>query len=152
MFKARKLIEVERRTLVLLLRTQPYIFDFPSADLSTPRGALEYLRDFCIKASNKGSQARWLFSYGHFVEQVGSGQLSPESVEKIHEMAKKASETLHTAYLLFQNRELSIIEILQIVAGVLGTHSTLIEEVIHNDSHTMETIRKKSSDNCDDVE
>jgi hypothetical protein len=141
MFNATKLIEVEKKTLVMLLRTQPFILSFPSADLSTPRSALEFLRDFCISASNKGGHGRWYLPYENYIEQVGSGKLSPESVEKIHEMAKGASKTLHTAYLLFQNREAQTIDMLQIVAGVIANLSTMIQEVIRNDSLTMEASR-----------
>lgn len=144
MFKARKLIEVEKKTLVMLLRTQPLVLSFPSADLSTPRSALEYLRDFCITASNKGGHGRWHLPYEKFIEQVGSGNLSPESVEKIHEMAKGAGKTLHSAFLLFQSRDAEVIDMLQIVASVLGNHTIMIQEVIHNDSHTMEAIRQES--------
>ena len=141
MAKAMKLIDAEKKTLVMLLRTQPFILNFPSADLSTPRSALEFFRDFCNIASTKSGNRRLYLSYESFIEQVESGKLSPESVEKIHEMAKGAGKTLHTAFMLFQSRDAETLDMLQIVGSIIMNLSTMIQEVIQNDSYTTEASR-----------
>ena len=78
-------IKKEHRVLV---RVQPFVLGFASADLSTPRRAPKYLCDFCCETLAGKTAAPLLFEIS--IDQVDSRNLTPEGVEKNNEIAKAA--------------------------------------------------------------
>ena len=138
--------EREQNALVMLVRIQPTDLVFSSADLSTTRGAIEYLLAiFCLLLDEHHAELLSAM-YADLIKQVDSGQLSPGTVEMMHKTAKETAEGVHTAIEQAKARELPVQRIVEIAYGikdVLREHLRKIQKIMLDvtDAKKIESIR-----------
>lgn len=108
----------ENDALIMLVRMQPTDLGFSSADLSTARGAIEYLRALFCPLLDKDRAELLSSLYDELIAQLDSGQLSPRSVEMIHKIAKETAERVHRTILQAKSRELNVQKVAEIAYGV----------------------------------
>jgi hypothetical protein len=124
----------QNAALVILFRMQSANVDFLPADLSTPQGALEHLRDlFCPVLDEKHAQALAIL-YDHFIILVKEF-CSPEGVQKIHGIAKGTGEIVHKSMLRARSREEdeSLGSIAHDVRRIMMDHLTMMRSVMQEE-------------------
>lgn len=108
----------ETDALMMLVRMQPTDLGFSSADLSTARGAIEYLRTLFCPLLDKDRAELLSSLYDELIAQLDSGQLSPRSVEMIHKIAKETAERVHRTILQAMSQDSNVHKAAEIAYGM----------------------------------
>ena len=133
-------LAANNEALVLLFHMLSVDADL-SPDLSTPRGALKYIRDFfCLSVPTDSVQ--WFATlYDHYLSQV-ENVLSPESVQKIHKITKETVEEVHRSLLRAKSRDEPVQTIADHIQTTVIGHLVMVNNIVQEELRTAESHAK----------
>jgi len=165
-FKTMLEYEDQQQSLVFLVRVLQSNIDTSSADLSTPRGAIEHFRDLISAGMDESNGRMAVHLYDFYIGKLESGQLSPDKVEMLHQIAKEGCEAAHKTMelLKIKSEEVPVEEKAVELQENLADCMTLMHETFEGAVGTKETKnivgaleamdkkRKKEDDSYDTVD
>lgn len=152
--------------LVFVIRMLQSTTIIPPADLSTPRGAMMHFCVLLCAGMEESDGKRVVEFYSFFIQGLESGQFSPDTLEKVHGIAKEGCEAAHEIMTLLKVKS-DIEQVLQMALDlkkILEDRLVLIHNTLEGTAsmkgakdivaamEAMEKKRKKGSDSYDTVD
>ena len=159
-------VEETLTALVFLIHMLQSTTLIPPADLSTPRGAMMHLCVLLCAGMDESDGKKIVEFYSFFVQDLESGEFSPDTLEKVHRIAKEGCEAAHNIMATLKvksDMELVVLKAVELKT-ILEDRLVLIHNTLEGTTsrkgtkdivaalEAMDKKRKKGSDSYDTVD